>query len=67
MQQWLITVTPKGRYAGALHTFALVINAQSKAEALRSLQGRGMWQFEPSPEYNKPKARPLPLGLPFNI
>lgn len=57
---WVVSQQPKGRHRAGLHTVVMVVQAPTKAEAVRKAIDKGKiglesW-FGPSPEYSQPTA-----------
>lgn len=66
MKQYAVTMSPKQagpKYEETFPAFAAVVEATSRAEAIR-IAGRH-WEFQPTSDYDKPRARlltPLTAG-----
>lgn len=69
--QYLVTMSPRRRYAGTLATVVVVVEAPSGAAAIRQAREAGRigqedW-FGDSKDYSAPNARPLKLNNVYSF
>lgn len=69
--RWLVTQHPRQKYRQHLSTVAMIVEAPTRAAAIRMALENGKvgledW-FGPSPEYCAPQASPLALNKVFSL
>jgi len=64
--QWTVTASPKRKYADIYATFWVIVNAETKAGAIRLAESLDGWSAKFDPKYfTKTTAVPMVIGKVF--